>query len=165
MGSGSSGPYGGGSTGSQPYAPSYHVESSMKKHDIESGVYKGKYIKNPTAQKLTDMINGNYIGNKTTNESGLPYVIDMDGNIIVGKRSGNGRGPGALPTPHPTLIGGSDPQVQMAGLLKIGGGKILGYDNNSGHYKPNAKSMTVADEAFSKLPDSLFSKKFKRRTK
>ena len=67
------------------------------------------------------MINGNYIGNKTTNESGLPYVIDMNGNIIVGKRSGNGRGPGALPTPHPTLIGGNDPQVQMAGLLKIGG--------------------------------------------
>ena len=71
------------------------------------------------------MINGNYIGNKTTNESGLPYVIDMNGNIIVGKRSGNGRGPGALPTPHPTLIGGNDPQVQMAGLLKIGGEKYL----------------------------------------
>ena len=165
MGSGSSGPYGGGSTGSQPYAPSYHVESSMKKNDIETGVYKGRYTKNPTAKKLTDMINGNYIGNKTTNESGLPYVIDMNGNIIVGKRSGNGRGPGALPTPHPTLIGGNDPQVQMAGLLKIGGGKILSYDNNSGHYKPNAKSMSVADEAFSKLPPSLFSKKFKRRNK
>lgn len=165
MGSGSSGPYGGGSTGSQPYAPSYHVESSMKKHDIETGVYKGIYTKNPTAKKLTDMINGNYIGNKTTNESGLPYVIDMNGNIIVGKRSGNGRGLGALPTPHPTLIGGNDPQVQMAGLLKIGGGKILSYDNNSGHYKPNAKSMSVADEAFSKLPATLFSKNFKRRNK
>ena len=41
MGSGSSGPYGGGSTGSQPYAPSYHVESSMKKHDIENCAYIG----------------------------------------------------------------------------------------------------------------------------
>ena len=52
MGSGSSGPYGGGSTGSQPYAPSYHVESSMKKHNIETGVYKGRYTKNPTAKNL-----------------------------------------------------------------------------------------------------------------
>lgn len=162
MGSGSHGPYGSGNSGSQPYAPSYHVDPKMHQHDIDAGVYRGTYIKNPTAQKLINMINGNYIGNKTTNESALPYVIDMSGNIIVGKRSGNGRAPGALPTPHPTLIGGKDPQVQMAGLLKIGGGKILSYDNNSGHFKPNKKSMEIADEAFSKLPQSLFSKKFKR---
>lgn len=108
------------------------------------------------------MINGNYIGNKNTNEKGLPYVIDMDDNIIVGKRNGNGRGKDAKPTPHPTLIGGKDPKVKMAGLIEIRGGKIYDYNNLSGHYKPNIKSMDVANKAFSKLSKSLFHKNAKK---
>ena len=39
----------------------------------------------------------------------------------------------------------------MAGLLKIGGGKILSYDNNSGHYKPNSKSLEKVDSFLDKL--------------
>ena len=159
MGSGAGGSYGGGS-GSQPYAPSYHVEKSMHEQDIKNGTYHdGHYDKNPTAQNINDMINGNYIGDKRTNID-MPYVIDLDGNIILGRRNGNGKG--GAPTPHPTLIGGADPQVQMAGILHIQGGKIASYDNQSGHYKPNAKSMHVADEAFGKLPATLFKKKGKR---
>lgn len=50
----------------------------------------------------------------------------------------------------------------MAGLLEIRGGKIYSYNNLSGHYKPNIKSIKFADEAFDKLPKSLFSKKFKK---
>ena len=42
---------------------------------------------------------------------------------------------------------------------EIHGGKIAAYDNQSGHFKPNAKSMQVADEAFGKLPSILFKKK------
>ena len=103
-----------------------------------------------------DIIHGNYIGDKRTNTD-MPYVIDMQGNIIVGKRNGNGKG--GLATPHPTLIGGKDPQVQMAGMLHIQGGKIASYDNISGHFKPNPKSMPVADEAFGKLSSKLFKKK------
>ena len=156
MGSGAGGSYDGGS-GSQPYAPSYHVEKSMHEQDIKNGTYHdGHYDKNPTAQNINDMINGNYIGNKHTNID-MPYVIDLDGNIILGKRNGNGKD--GAPTPHPTLIGGKDPQVQMAGIVHIQGGKIASYDNQSGHYKPNAKSMQVADEAFGKLPSTLFKKK------
>ena len=159
MGSGAGGSYGGGS-GSQPYAPSYHVEKSMHEQDIKNGTYHdGHYDKNPTAQNINDMINGNYIGDKRTNID-MPYVIDLDGNIILGRRNGNGKG--GAPTPHPTLIGGADPQVQMAGIVHIQGGKIASYDNQSGHYKPNAKSMHVADEAFGKLPSTLFKKKGKR---
>ena len=159
MGSGAGGSYGGGS-GSQPYAPSYHVEKSMHEQDIQNGTYHdGHYDKNPTAQNINDMINGNYIGDKRTNID-MPYVIDLDGNIILGRRNGNGKG--GAPTPHPTLIGGTDPQVQMAGIVHIQGGKIVSYDNQSGHYKPNAKSMHVADEAFGKLPSTLFKKKGKR---
>lgn len=156
MGSGSKGSYGGGS-GSQPYAPSYHVEKGMRERDVKNGIYhNGRYDKNPTAKNINDMINGNYIGSKTTNID-MPYVIDLKGNIILGKRNGNGRE--GAPTPHPTLIGGKDPQVQMAGIVHIQGGKIASYDNQSGHYKPNAKSMNVADEAFGKLPPTLFKKK------
>ena len=36
------------------------------------------------------MINRNYIGNKNANID-MPYVIDTNGNIIVGRRNGNGR--------------------------------------------------------------------------
>ncbi len=161
MGSGSSGPYGSGS-GSQPYASSYHVEATMHQHDIATGVYHdGKYDKNPTAERLDNKINGNYIGDKRTSFT-VPYVVDLNGNIIIGKRNGNGRGEGALPTPHPTLIGGKDPQVKIAGMLEIRGGKIYSYDNQSGHFKPNIKSMDAADEAFGKLSPSLFHKNFKK---
>ena len=153
MGSGSSGPYG----KSQPFASSYHVESSMHKQDIEAGIYHdGHYDKNPTAKNLNDMINGNYIGDKRTNLD-LPYVITTNGDIIVGRRNGNGRD--GLATPHPTLIGGRNPEVAMAGMLHIHGGKIASYDNNSGHFKPNSQSMSVADAAFSKLPSNLFKKR------
>ena len=116
----------------------------------------GTMIRTPTAKNINDMINGNYIGGKTTNID-MPYVIDLNGNIILGKRNGNGRE--GAPTPHPTLIGGKDPQVQMAGIVHIQGGKIASYDNQSGHYKPSSKSMSVADEAFGKLPSTLFKKK------
>ncbi|SDA39010.1 hypothetical protein SAMN02910275_00154 [Butyrivibrio sp. INlla18] len=157
MGSGASGKYTGTSSQSQPYAPSYHVEPKMHQSDIDKGIYHdGKYDKNPTAKNLNEMINGNYIGNKNTNVD-MPYVIDMHGNIIIGSRNGNGKN--GLATPHPTLIGGKDPEVQMAGMLHIHGGKIASYDNISGHFKPNSKSMTVADEAFGKLSPRLFKKK------
>lgn len=162
MGSGANGSYGSGGSGSQPYAPSYHVEKSMHEMDISDGVCKnGKYIKNPTAERLTDKISGDYIGDKRTNFQ-VPYVIDMDGNIIIGKRNGFGREKGAVRTPHPTLIGGKDPQVQMAGILDVRNGKIHGYDNQSGHYKPNKKSMDVADKIFGKLNPNLFHKVFKK---
>lgn len=157
MGSGAGSSYGGGGSGSQPYAPSYHVVENMHEMDVKNGTYHdGHYDKNPTAQNINDMINGNYVGSKNTNID-MPYVIDMDGNIILGRRNGNGKD--GAPTPHPTLIGGKDPQVQMAGIVHIHGGKIASYDNQSGHYKPNVKSMQVADEAFGKLPSTVFKKK------
>jgi len=153
MGSGSSGPYG----KSQPYSSSYHVEKSMHQRDIEAGIYHdGQYDKNPTAMNISDMINGNYLGDKHTNIQ-MPYVVTKNGDIIVGKRNGNGKD--GLATPHPTLIGGKNPEVAMAGMLHIHGGKIASYDTNSGHFKPNIKSMPVADAAFGKLPQSLFKKK------
>ena len=157
MGSGAKGIYGSGRSGSQPYAPSYHVVKDMFEHDVQNGtIINGKYGINPTAKNINELIRGNYIGNKNTNIK-MPYVIDMQGNIIVGRRNGNTKT--GAPTPHPTLIGGRDPLVQMAGIVDIQGGKIISYNNNSGHYKPNAKSMKVADEAFRLLPRVIFKTK------
>lgn len=157
MGSGISGRYGGGKNGSQPYAPLYHVEKSMLDQDVQKGTFHdGRYDKNPTSQKLNDMIKGDYIGSPKLSAD-MPYVIDINGSIIIGKRNGNGRTGRA--TPHPTLIGGKDPLVQTAGIVYIRNGKITSYDNRSGHYKPNIKSMAVADDAFRKLPSILFTNK------
>lgn len=161
MGSGASGLYSGTVSSSQPYAASYKVAPGMKEYDIKTGVYHdGHYDINPTAKNINDIINGNYIKSKTYNDDCMPYVIDMQGNIILGKRNGNGNN--GLPTPHPTLIGGKNPEVQMAGILKIRGGKIFSYDNQSGHFKPNELSMDVADTIFGALNPKLFHKKFQR---
>ncbi|MDD7063899.1 MAG: hypothetical protein PUI76_01230 [Mollicutes bacterium] len=138
---------------SQPYQDEYSVYSKMVKRDIKHGVYKlgFGYSQNPTSQNLSTLVNGNYIGNKLLNKE-VPYVITSKGEVIIGDRNGNGRI--GLPTPHPTFIGGIDPKVRMAGILKIRGGKIYSYDDRSGHYRPNIKSMKWADEAFAKYPKS-----------
>lgn len=139
---------------SQHYQDSYSVYSKMMKKDIKHGVYdssRGGYQKNPTAQNLESMVKGNYINSKTFNKQ-VPYVITTDGKVIIGDRNGNGRTPSKTPTPHPTLIGGFDPKVKMAGILDIRGGKIYSYDDRSGHFRPNNKSMKWADEAFKNYP-------------
>lgn len=139
---------------SQTYQEQYSVYSKMKRKDVKHGVYnekKGGYQKNPTAKTLDSMINGNYIVGKTFNKR-VPYVISIDGKVIIGDRNGNGRTPSKTPTPHPTLIGGKDPKVKMAGILDIRGGKIYSYDDRSGHYRPNIESMKWADEAFKSYP-------------
>lgn len=139
---------------SQPYKEQYAVYSKMMKKDIKSGVYNpsnGGYIKNPTAKNLKSLYNGNYIVGPNFNID-VPYVITKGGEVVIGKRNGFGRENGALPTPHPTLIGGTDPKVRMAGILSIRNGKILSYDDRSGHFRPNVKSMKWADDAFKKYP-------------
>ena len=148
----SSSPLGGGS---QPYQDEYSVYAKMMKKDIIRGIYKPGigYSKNPTAKTLDSIYDGQYIGGRNGAMT-VPYVITTNGEVIIGKRNGNGRAPGALPTPHPTLLGGTDPKVRMAGILVVKGGKIVSYDDRSGHYRPNIKSMKWADEAFAKYPKS-----------
>lgn len=161
MGSGISGLYTGTRGASQLYAKYYNVMPDMHISDEEKGIsINNFYTKNPTAQNILEMIHGNYLGNKRTNGL-MPYVIDMHSNIIVGKRNGNGITSKDLPTPHPTLIGGKNPQVQCAGMIDIRGGKLYSFNNQSGHYKPNIKSLKLAEKIFSKLPNNIFHKKYK----
>ena len=154
MGSGVSGSYGSiNNSQSQPYSTSYGVTSDMLQFDINRGVYDGKYDINPTARNINESIIGDYIVSSDFSKV-LTYVIDMNDNIIIANRNGNGYNGKA--TPHPTLIGGENPRVKMAGMLHIKEGKIEKYDYNSGHFKPNIESMKVAEKVFGKLSSKLF---------
>lgn len=63
--------------------------------------------------------------------------------------------------PHPTLIGGKDPQVLGAGMVDIRAGKIHSVNLESGHFKPTNASLNTVKEIFGKLPSNIFDKNFK----
>lgn len=132
----------------------FTVDPVMKVDDERAGVLKnGSYIKNPTSQNINDLITSSgKIGSKQMSGQYM-YAVDINGNIIIGTRAGQRM-------PHPTLIGGENPQVQAAGIVEIRGGQIYKIDNASGHYKPSIESLKAAEEAFSKLPSSTFGSKF-----
>lgn len=166
MGSGNSGKYRGTRGSSQPYAPTYEVMPNMKELDKKMGIYNDRigYAKNPSATKLADCIRNNtvyYEGKKANGK--YAYVIDEKGNLIFGKR--NNPDPTQTRSPHPMLIGGKNPKVQCAGMIDIRNGKIYSINHNSGHYKPNEKSMEVAEKILSSLPKQVFSRKSKWRKK
>ena len=140
----------------------YTVDPSMEAKDIASEVLiNGKYVKNPTAQNMNDLIKPgyNYVGSKQMNGQYM-YVIDQEGKIIIGTRGKDLATGENLHMPHPTLIGGENPIVQGAGMVEIRGGKIYSIDNASGHFKPDASSLGAAKEAFEKLPQNVFHKDF-----
>ena len=143
MGSGSSGSYHGTKGGSQPYADSYHVvPSALNADKKDSDIYDPKtgYFKNPTAVTLEDATKDNRIYVDGKKQGGkLTYVMDDDGNIIIGKRQNPNDS--SKRCPHPTLIGGKNPSVQCAGIIEFDKGRILSVNTNSGHFKPNIKSL------------------------
>lgn len=168
MGSGSSGPYSGTNGGSQPYSGTYHVyPKEFAKDKSDNDIYNSKsgYFKNPTSTDLSDAVNGNSIYFNGMKANGtMTYVMDDKGNIIFGKRA-NPNNP-MKRAPHPTLVGGTDPQVQCAGMITFSNGKIVSVNNESGHFRPNIKSLDKVDQALKKLYEKnpyLFSKKSKWR--
>ena len=84
------------------------------------------------------------------------YVVDFDGNIIIGTRAKNPITGETLRMPHPTLVGGVNPEVQAAGMVEIRGGKIFAVDNVSGHFKPSSECLKAAEDAFGNLPSKVF---------
>lgn len=155
MGSGYSSIYAGTGGGSQPLADSYRVVGAMRDIDKQDpDIYDSNgYFKNPTATTIEDAVSGNkvVIDGKVP-DGPITYVMDMNGNIIIGKRVNPNDG--RKRAPHPTLIGGKDPQVQCAGMITFRKGKILSVDNQSGHYRPNIGSMNKVNDALNKLYDS-----------
>jgi len=132
----------------------FHVDPSMLVADEAAGVLKnGNYIKNPTAQTLGNLVtDSGRIGSKNMNGQYM-YVVNQEGTIIIGSRGGQRM-------PHPTLVGGKNPQVLGAGIVDIRGGKIYSVDNASGHFKPGFGSLDAAKNAFGKLPSNVFHKNF-----
>ncbi len=128
----------------------------MYPDDEAAGVLRnGEYVRNPTAHNIKDYVSegSNYLGNKNMNGKYI-YAVDMDGNIIIGTRGGQRM-------PHPTLIGGKNPQVQAAGMVEVRGGKIYSIDNASGHFKSSNGCLKTAEDAFGNLPQNIYSKDFK----
>lgn len=165
MGSGSRGPYG-SSGGSQPYAPTYHVVGEMMDRDKQNhNVYNPKsgYFTNPYAVSIQNAIRNGQIQMDNHSAHGTyTYVVNENGDVVFGKRfnpnSSHSR------APHPTLIGGKDPHVQCAGMIRIEKGRIGWYNNDSGHFRPNAKSLSTVDEAMEKLRNThpeIFAKNYK----
>lgn len=58
--------------------------------------------------------------------------------------------------------GGSSASFDTIGMMTFQDGKIVKYDNESGHFKPNVKSMPEADKAFSELPSTAFHRNFNK---
>lgn len=158
MGSSISGLYHGTSSGSQKYSKEYEVDTPMLEHDKATGTYNDEsgYRKNPSATNAESSIqNGKVMIEGKVANGQYTYVVDEKGNLIIGRRNGSEE----FRTPHPSLIGGKNPKVKMAGMVDIRNGKIYSWDDRSGHYKPNSKSMKAANKAFGKLPKSVFAKK------
>lgn len=132
----------------------FSVDPVMHSADEAAGVLKnGVYSKNPTAQNLADIVTDTgKIGSKKMSGKYM-YVVDMDGNVIIGTRAGQRM-------PHPTLVGGANPQVQAAGIVDIRGGKIYSIDNASGHFKPSTESLNSAQQAFENISTDFFHKDF-----
>lgn len=149
---------------SQPYASSYGVTDEMLEYDKDRGVFSDEkgYSLNPTAVDAVNSVrDGVLVGHDGKPMDGsYTYAVKENGDLVIGKRNGNGKEGKA--TPHPTLVGGKDPKVRIAGIVTMSKGKIVKYDNESGHFKPNNLSMPAADEAFLKLPSSAFHRNFNK---
>ena len=136
------------------------VDPSLQAADELAKVLKnGKYVKNPTAINIEDMVTSiGKLGTKRTNAVYM-YVVDDAGNLTLGLRGKDALG-ATLKMPHPTLVGGANPKVRAAGMVDIRAGRIYSIDNASGHFKPGISSLEAAKEAFLQLPSNAFSKNF-----
>ena len=144
----------------------YSVIPEMYELDIKRRTFKlfeNGYVKNPTAQNITNYINNtNYLGTggkKGALNGQYMYVVNINDNIIIGNRATGQIINGGLP--HPTLIGEIDPKVQGAGIVNIREGKIIKIDNTSGLFRLDSSSLGKVEKLFlNKVPDKYYDRKF-----
>ena len=137
----------------------WSVVSSFRSADeIDGLIINGSYIKNPTARNLSDSVtsSGKIRINGQLANGQYMYVVEPNGNIVFGVRGKDPITGETLRMPHPTLIGGANPQVSAAGIVDIRGGRIYSVNNQSGHFQPNSSSLLDAADAFENLPSGSF---------
>ncbi|MBQ7217464.1 MAG: hypothetical protein IJS39_15935 [Synergistaceae bacterium] len=142
--------------GSQPYKNLYNVVPDMleldKKHEDIYNPETG-YFTNPSARILQEEISrGTLLKNETKAEISLIYVVDKEDNIIFGERINPNNA--AQRSPHPALMGGKNPEVKCAGIIKFRDKKIYSINNQSGHYKPDIQSLELAEKILQALYDA-----------
>ena len=109
------------------------------KYDKDRGAYSEEtgYTRNPTTVNARENVREGVIVDhegKPMNGS-YTYAVKENGELVIGKRNGNGKD--GKTTPHPTLLGDKEPRVKVAGMVTMSNGKLVKYDNESGHFKPN----------------------------
>lgn len=129
--------------------PAYKINTTKVKYD---NIHNN--IDQPSG-KIRDN-DGNIIHTDNVNGEGLMYAVDEAGNIHIGTRGGM-----ANSFPHPTLLGGTNPNVQCAGMIKFNQGRILEINNSSGHFKPSGVHLQQVESVFqSKFPPNSFDTNF-----
>jgi hypothetical protein len=136
-----------------PGTNSYKINTTRKSFDNMPS--SSQMDINVQSGKIRDA-NGTIMATDNVNGEGLMYAIDESGNIWIGGRGGE------ISYPHPTLVGGVNPNVKCAGMIKFKDGRILEISNNSGHFKPTNSSLQEAENLFKqKLPANSFDSQFK----
>jgi len=131
--------------------------------DVKDGIVRnGVYPRNELTFNLKDRISSNGQVLELNSAKGVHgermFAIDKNGNVFIGKRAPNSE----TRMPHPTLIGGKDPEVLAAGMIQFSKGRIVAVNNASGHFKPNASTLNTAEDILRNLlPSNSFSPKFK----
>lgn len=129
---------------SQPFAESYRVVPELLRLDRKDlDIYDPRtgYFMNPTATDLAEAFGTGRVCFRDGKEADgyAIYVLDPHGRLIIGRRR-NPNQPGKR-APHPTLVGGRNPEVACAGRIKFEKGRILSVDHESGHFQPHEKSL------------------------
>ncbi|AGC43824.1 hypothetical protein MYSTI_02508 [Myxococcus stipitatus DSM 14675] len=111
------------------------------------------YQKHPAALELFQALSQGAVRFNIPPEGEVMYVITDDFRLIIASREEREHH-----LPHPTLVGGDEPEVVSAGILHFFEGRISRVCiNYSGHFKPNApSSVEISLALFGRLPLEAF---------
>lgn len=138
-----------------------YINNPTKKSltNVDLNVSSGPKVEGQLEKLIFNQESGKYFLQNgqmmSTSGDGLMYVVDEFDNIYIGSRGG-------VNLPHPTLIGGKNPNVKCAGMIKFNNGRISEITNNSGHFKPSNAALEQAEIIFKqKIPANAFDANFK----
>lgn len=116
-----------------------------------------KYRGHPGAIRLTTAMSRWLTPLNIPDGGEVMYVVKKNYEIVIASRAGNEKH-----LPHPTLVGGDDPEVVSAGIVELFQGRISRvHINASGHFKPNSlSSVEVSLGLFCRLPARTFHAQF-----